>query len=183
MGLTKRGSHGNGGLTVSELLVQQTGNFTVHDTSQFVTLIIPTAQILQTKVRNTGSDHRVGVTCVCHICFLCKKLSMFFLLHHKDPLQADKNLKSFFYFPALRRKPPAPAAVLQGRCCALLQGDKSQNALERGEHATVHRLVRRSSTHKAKVVINYRGDILTTGHFTVETPGTYFCLSLGQSII
>ncbi|XP_075897792.1 ciliated left-right organizer protein containing ZP-N domains homolog isoform X2 [Nelusetta ayraudi] len=49
MGLTKRGSHGNGGLTVSEVLVQQTDNFTVHDTSQLVTLVIPTAQILQTK--------------------------------------------------------------------------------------------------------------------------------------
>lgn len=91
MGLTKRGSHGNGGLTVSELLVQQTDNFTVHDTSQFVTLIIPTTQILQTKVRNSGYDHRVCVTCAGHICFFSKKLSTFFLLHHKDPLQATKN--------------------------------------------------------------------------------------------
>lgn len=52
MGLTKRGSHDNGRLTVSKVLVRQTDNFTVRDASQFVTLIIPTAQILQTKVRS-----------------------------------------------------------------------------------------------------------------------------------
>ncbi|XP_059189293.1 uncharacterized protein C1orf127 homolog isoform X2 [Centropristis striata] len=49
MGLTKRGSGDNEALTVSEVSVNQTDNFTVHETSQFVTLIIPTAQILQTK--------------------------------------------------------------------------------------------------------------------------------------
>lgn len=67
MGLTKRGSRGNGGLTVSEVLVQQTDNFTVHDTRQLVTLVIPTAQILQTKVRNEGNDLRVCVMCAGHI--------------------------------------------------------------------------------------------------------------------
>ncbi|XP_073327059.1 uncharacterized protein ciroz [Pagrus major] len=49
MGLTKRGSHDNEALTVSNVSVNQTDNFTVHETSEFVTLIIPTAQILQTK--------------------------------------------------------------------------------------------------------------------------------------
>lgn len=50
MGLTKRGSADNEALTVSNVSVNQTDNFTVHDTSEFVTLTIPTAQILQTKV-------------------------------------------------------------------------------------------------------------------------------------
>lgn len=50
MGLTKRGSSDNEALTVSDVSVNQTDNFTAHDTSEFVTLIIPTAQILQTKV-------------------------------------------------------------------------------------------------------------------------------------
>ncbi|XP_063745943.1 uncharacterized protein C1orf127 homolog [Eleginops maclovinus] len=49
MGLTKRGSRDNEALTVSNVSVDQTDNFTVHETSAFVTLIIPTAQILQTK--------------------------------------------------------------------------------------------------------------------------------------
>lgn len=59
MGLTKRGSRDNGRLTVSRVMVRQTDNFTVHDTSQFVTLIIPTAQILQTKVRAEDTDFTV----------------------------------------------------------------------------------------------------------------------------
>lgn len=63
MGLTKRGSHGNGGLTVSKVLVQQTDNFTMRDASQFVTLIIPVTHILQTKVRTEGSD----LTIVCYV--------------------------------------------------------------------------------------------------------------------
>ncbi|XP_030279101.1 ciliated left-right organizer protein containing ZP-N domains homolog [Sparus aurata] len=49
MGLTKRGSHDNDALTVSNVSVKQTDDLTVHETSEFVTLIIPTAQILQTK--------------------------------------------------------------------------------------------------------------------------------------
>ncbi|XP_029291570.1 ciliated left-right organizer protein containing ZP-N domains homolog isoform X2 [Cottoperca gobio] len=49
MGLTKRGSRDNEALTVSNVSVNQTDNFTAHETSAFVTLIIPTAQILQTK--------------------------------------------------------------------------------------------------------------------------------------
>ncbi|XP_056240980.1 uncharacterized protein C1orf127 homolog [Seriola aureovittata] len=49
MGLTKRGSSDNEGLTVSDVAVNQTDNFTVHETSEFVSLIIPTTQILQTK--------------------------------------------------------------------------------------------------------------------------------------
>ncbi|GLD45923.1 uncharacterized protein AKAME5_000036400 [Lates japonicus] len=49
MGLTRRGSHDSEGLTVSDVSVNQTDNFTVHETSAFVTLIIPTTQILQTK--------------------------------------------------------------------------------------------------------------------------------------
>lgn len=56
MGLTKRGSQDSGRLTVSQVLVRQTDNFTVHDTSRFVTLIIPTAQVLQTKVRSEDAD-------------------------------------------------------------------------------------------------------------------------------
>ncbi|CAK6951274.1 uncharacterized protein C1orf127 homolog [Scomber scombrus] len=50
MGLTKRGSSENEALTVSNVSVNQTDNFTVHETSAFVTLIIPAVQILQTKV-------------------------------------------------------------------------------------------------------------------------------------
>ncbi|XP_071331096.1 uncharacterized protein C1orf127 homolog isoform X2 [Trachinotus anak] len=49
MGLTKRGRSDNEGLTVGHVSVNQTDNFTVHETSEFVTLIIPTTQILQTK--------------------------------------------------------------------------------------------------------------------------------------
>lgn len=50
MGLTKRGSSHNEALTVSNVSVNQTDHFTVHETSEFVTLIIPAVQILQTKV-------------------------------------------------------------------------------------------------------------------------------------
>lgn len=50
MGLTKRGSHDPEVLTVSSVSVNQTDRFTVQETSEFVTLTIPTAQILQTKV-------------------------------------------------------------------------------------------------------------------------------------
>ncbi|XP_044206821.1 uncharacterized protein C1orf127 homolog [Thunnus albacares] len=49
MGLTKRGSDENETLTVSNVSVNQTDHFTVHETSEFVTLIIPAVQILQTK--------------------------------------------------------------------------------------------------------------------------------------
>ncbi|XP_045912924.1 uncharacterized protein C1orf127 homolog [Micropterus dolomieu] len=49
MGLTKRGSYDNEALTVSNVSVNQTDYFTVHETSEFVTLIIPTAHILHTK--------------------------------------------------------------------------------------------------------------------------------------
>nr|XP_040050226.1 uncharacterized protein C1orf127 homolog [Gasterosteus aculeatus aculeatus] len=49
MGLTKRGSRDNEALTLSDVSVNQTDNFTVHETREFVTLIITTAQILQTK--------------------------------------------------------------------------------------------------------------------------------------
>lgn len=50
MGLTKRGSYDNESLTVSNVSVNQTDDFTVHDTLGFVILVIPTDQILQTKV-------------------------------------------------------------------------------------------------------------------------------------
>lgn len=50
MGLTKRGSNDPQALTVRSVLVNQTYRFTVQETSEFVTLTIPTAQILQTKV-------------------------------------------------------------------------------------------------------------------------------------
>ncbi|XP_075950914.1 ciliated left-right organizer protein containing ZP-N domains homolog isoform X2 [Anarhichas minor] len=49
MGLTKRGSRDNEALTLSDVSVNQTDHFTVHETREFVTLIITTAQILQTK--------------------------------------------------------------------------------------------------------------------------------------
>uniref|UniRef100_A0A8C4IL23 Si:ch211-129o18.4 n=1 Tax=Dicentrarchus labrax TaxID=13489 RepID=A0A8C4IL23_DICLA len=49
MGLTKRGSYDSEALTVSNVSVKQTDNFTVNETSEFVTLTIPTARILQTK--------------------------------------------------------------------------------------------------------------------------------------
>uniref|UniRef100_A0A3Q4GNT3 Si:ch211-129o18.4 n=1 Tax=Neolamprologus brichardi TaxID=32507 RepID=A0A3Q4GNT3_NEOBR len=50
MGLTRRGTYHNEALTLSDLSVIQTVTFTVHETSEFVTLSIPTAQILQTKL-------------------------------------------------------------------------------------------------------------------------------------
>lgn len=49
MGLTRRDSD-DGGLTVTNVSVNQTENFTVHEISEFVTLVIPTNQILKTKV-------------------------------------------------------------------------------------------------------------------------------------
>lgn len=69
MGLTKRGSHDNGALTVSEVSVQQADSFTVHETSEFVTLIIPTAQILQTKVRTEANDITVRAVQAGHFHF------------------------------------------------------------------------------------------------------------------
>lgn len=60
MGLTKRGSRENEALTVSDVWVNQTDNFTLHETSAFVTLIIPTAQILQTKVGAHGGSFSVS---------------------------------------------------------------------------------------------------------------------------
>lgn len=101
MGLTKRGSHGNGGLTVSEVLVQQTDNFTVHDTSHFVTLVIPTAQILQTKVRNEGNDLRVCVMCAGHICFFfCKNEAPFLFFLTKIHCKLQNLDLSLFHSPA-----------------------------------------------------------------------------------
>lgn len=61
MGLTKRGSHDNDALTVSNVSVKQTDDLTVHETSEFVTLIIPTAQILQTKVSAETTGLTVNV--------------------------------------------------------------------------------------------------------------------------
>uniref|UniRef100_A0A3P8TL25 Si:ch211-129o18.4 n=1 Tax=Amphiprion percula TaxID=161767 RepID=A0A3P8TL25_AMPPE len=49
MGLTKRGRSYNEALTVSDVSINQTENFTMKETSQFVTLTLPTAQILQYK--------------------------------------------------------------------------------------------------------------------------------------
>lgn len=56
VGLTKRGSHEPEALTVSSVSVNQTDRFTVQETSEFVTLTIPSAQILQTKVSRTCSS-------------------------------------------------------------------------------------------------------------------------------
>lgn len=61
MGLTKRGSHDSEALTVSDVSVNQTDHFTVRETSEFVTLIIPTAQILQAKV---SAQTASGTFCV-----------------------------------------------------------------------------------------------------------------------
>ncbi|XP_055078736.1 uncharacterized protein C1orf127 homolog [Periophthalmus magnuspinnatus] len=49
MGLIKRGSHVPETLTVHNVTLKQTENFTFHDSSRFVTVIIPTAQILRLK--------------------------------------------------------------------------------------------------------------------------------------
>ncbi|KAK7878598.1 hypothetical protein WMY93_030434 [Mugilogobius chulae] len=49
MGLTKRGGHVSENLTVLNVTLKQTENFTFLETSQFVILIIPTAQILHLK--------------------------------------------------------------------------------------------------------------------------------------
>ncbi|XP_068996595.1 uncharacterized protein C1orf127 homolog isoform X1 [Embiotoca jacksoni] len=56
MGLTRRGSHYNDPLTVSDVSVNQTDNFTVHETSDFLTLSIPTTQILQSKPCTDGKQ-------------------------------------------------------------------------------------------------------------------------------
>ena len=60
-GLTKRGSSDSEALTVSNVSVTQTDNFTLHETREFVILIIPTAQILQTKV---SAETTGGTFCV-----------------------------------------------------------------------------------------------------------------------
>uniref|UniRef100_A0A3Q0R1V4 Si:ch211-129o18.4 n=1 Tax=Amphilophus citrinellus TaxID=61819 RepID=A0A3Q0R1V4_AMPCI len=49
MGLTRRGAYHSEALTVSDVSVNQTDAFTLHESSEFVTLSIPTTQILQTK--------------------------------------------------------------------------------------------------------------------------------------
>ncbi|XP_032362806.1 uncharacterized protein LOC116674437 [Etheostoma spectabile] len=64
MGLTKRGSAEDEALTVSNVSVNQTDNFTVHETSEFVTLTIPTAQILQTK---TCTDSKQLLQLFCRV--------------------------------------------------------------------------------------------------------------------
>ena len=50
MGLTKRGSFESDTFTLSNVSVDKTDVFTVHENRDFVQLIIPTALILQTKV-------------------------------------------------------------------------------------------------------------------------------------
>ncbi|XP_029994035.1 ciliated left-right organizer protein containing ZP-N domains homolog [Sphaeramia orbicularis] len=49
MGLTKRGSYDAEQLTISNVTMNQTQNFTLDETSAFVTITVPTAQILQKK--------------------------------------------------------------------------------------------------------------------------------------
>ncbi|XP_076019556.1 ciliated left-right organizer protein containing ZP-N domains homolog [Genypterus blacodes] len=49
MGLTRRGSSDSEALTVTHVSLQQTDEFTVNQTSDFVTLLIPIRQILQSK--------------------------------------------------------------------------------------------------------------------------------------
>lgn len=56
MGLTKRGGYESETLTIRSVSVSQTDTFTVHETSNFVQLIIPTAHILQTKVGTALSN-------------------------------------------------------------------------------------------------------------------------------
>lgn len=50
MGLIKRSRLDQEGLTIRDVSVNQTKNFSVHETSEFVTLVISTDQIIQTKV-------------------------------------------------------------------------------------------------------------------------------------
>lgn len=137
MGLTKRGSSDNEPLTVSNVSVNQTDNFTLRETSKFATLIIPTAQILQTKV----SDETTGSA------FCVMQLGQFKIniLHStvilSFPIRIHYSVKHLnqVCFTGLRRQQTTPAAVLQGGCCAHLQRDKSQNALDHGERTAMHR--------------------------------------------
>lgn len=97
MGLTKRGSRHNGRLTVSRLSVRQTDNFTVQDTSQFVTLTIPTAHILRTKVKTEDTDVTVCLMCEDQISFFCESrrnwnVSLFF-----QACAEDQRLLQPFY--------------------------------------------------------------------------------------
>lgn len=98
MGLTKRGSSDNEPLTVSNVSVNQTDNFTLRETSKFATLIIPTAQILQTKV----SDETTGSAfCVIQLGqFKYTAQYCYTVFPHKDSLQCKTSKPGLFYRPA-----------------------------------------------------------------------------------
>ncbi|KAF3860303.1 hypothetical protein F7725_000558 [Dissostichus mawsoni] len=101
MGLTKRGSRDNEALTVSDVWVNQTDNFTLHETSAFVTLIIPTAQILQTKTcadskRLLQPFYRVDVVLT------------FKETHHKMQWSMENTLPCTARPAASHRTPPPP---------------------------------------------------------------------------
>ncbi|KAI4823273.1 hypothetical protein KUCAC02_011868 [Chaenocephalus aceratus] len=101
MGLTKRGSRENEALTVSDVWVNQTDNFTLHETSAFVTLIIPTAQILQTKTcadskRLLQPFYRVDVVLT------------FKETHHKMQWSMENTLPCTARPAASHRTPPPP---------------------------------------------------------------------------
>lgn len=149
MGLTRRGSSDDGGLTVTNVSVNQTKNFTVHETSEFVTLVIPTNQILKTKVGASTLLYFQTALTVVH-------LSQFTTCPY-FPIRIHYSVKHLNQtcFTDLHRQQTTPAVILQGGCCDHLQGDISQNALDHGEHTAMHRWVFADEHSKTKVVINY----------------------------
>lgn len=142
VGLTKRSSFDSDALTLSNVSVNQTDTFTVHETSDFVTLIIPTVQILQTKVRagtmSCLQNQRWIITVHTVWSSFCWKVSAMYIV--QEDLISVKHLNQVC-FTDLRRQQTPLAAVLQGWCCAHLQRDKSQNALDHGEHTAMHKWV------------------------------------------
>lgn len=129
MGVTKRGSHDPEAPAVSSVSVNHTHRFTVQEKSEFVTLTTATAQILGSLGPVWSRD---GSSC------------------HRIFSSGDLGLsRGLFYRPA------PPAALLQGPRRTFLQRDKSGSAVERREHAAMHRWAGCWLTHKKKVVNNY----------------------------
>lgn len=97
MGLTKRGSYDNEALTVSDVSVNQTDHFTVHEMSEFVTLVIPTAQILQTKVCVSKPEFII-ILCFWH--FLKYNLCASFPIRIHYSASPSTSKPCLFYRPA-----------------------------------------------------------------------------------
>lgn len=160
MGVTKRGSHDPEAPAVSSVSVNHTHRFTVQEKSEFVTLTTATAQILGSLGPVWSRD---GSSC------------------HRIFSSGDLGLsRGLFYRPA------PPAALLQGPRRTFLQRDKSGSAVERREHAAMHRWAGCWLTHKRKWWIITEGSDLTSvcaqsiGHHLIINIESYlsFCPSV-----